>query len=218
MKAMTDAATTVEETGPVHDTSGRELSSRGRQTRERLLGAAEDVFAAMGYHDASIVKITEAAGVAQGTFYNYFDSKQQAFDELIVDLNRRIRHAMSEHAEEGTTRAEKERLGFRGYFAFTSQHPALYRVLRQAEIVSPELLRRHYDKISTGYVEGLRSAVDSGEIGEGDPEVLAWMLMGIGEIVGMRWILWGEDGNVPEDVFEQMFRFIQRGLGAEEPR
>lgn len=194
--------------------SGNELSARGRRTREKLLNAAEEVFAALGYHDASIVKITEAAGVAQGTFYNYFDSKQQIFDELIVDLNRRIRRAMSEHAQQGTTRAEKERLGFQGYFRFTSEHPALYRVLRQAEIVAPELLRRHYDKISEGYVAGLRESARSGEILDVDPEVLAWMLMGIGEIVGMRWILWGEQGEVPDEVFDQMFAFIRRGLGA----
>jgi AcrR family transcriptional regulator len=213
---MLEEGTTVEN-GPI-SVGGRELSARGRRTREKLLSAAEEVFAALGYHDASIVKITESAGVAQGTFYNYFDSKQQIFDELIVDLNRRIRRAMSEHAEQGSTRAEKERLGFQGYFEFTSQHPALYRVLRQAEIVAPELLRRHYDKISEGYVAGLRESAKSGEILDVDPEVLAWMLMGIGEIVGMRWILWDDRGEVPPDVFDQMMAFVRRGLGAGETR
>ena len=43
---------------------GKELTSRGAATRQRLLDAAEDVFAELGYHEASIVKITEAAGVA----------------------------------------------------------------------------------------------------------------------------------------------------------
>ena len=46
---------------------GKELTSRGAATRERLLTAAESVFAELGYPEASIVKITEAAGVAQGT-------------------------------------------------------------------------------------------------------------------------------------------------------
>jgi AcrR family transcriptional regulator len=44
-------------------------TERGNRTRTRILEAAEQVFAKHGYHDASIVKITEAAGVAQGTFY-----------------------------------------------------------------------------------------------------------------------------------------------------
>jgi AcrR family transcriptional regulator len=54
------------------------------------------VFADLGYHDASIVKLAEAAGVAQGTFHIYFGGKPAIFDELVEDLNRRVRHAMSE--------------------------------------------------------------------------------------------------------------------------
>ena len=38
------------------------------------------------------------------------------------------------------------------------------------------------------------------------------MLMGIGELIGMRWVLWSEDGEVPDEVFENMMRFIESGL------
>src|ERR1051325_7602418 len=85
---------------------GKELTSRGAATRQRLLEAAEAVFAELGYHEASIVKITEAAGIAQGTFYLYFASKQEIFEELVRDLNRRVRHAMAAGSERGRTRAE----------------------------------------------------------------------------------------------------------------
>ena len=104
---------------------GKELTSRGAATRQRLLDAAEDVFAEFGYHEASIVKITEAAHVAQGTFYLYFASKQEIFEELVRDLNRRVRHAMAAGAERGRTRAEAELFGFAGYFEFAAQHGAL---------------------------------------------------------------------------------------------
>jgi AcrR family transcriptional regulator len=194
--------------------NGRPLSTRGARTRQRLLEAAESVFAELGYHDASIVKLTEAAGVAQGTFYLYFASKEQVFDELVLDLNRRVRRAMSDGASSGRTRAERERLGFLGYFRFTAEHPALYRIIRQAEIVSPHILQQHYERIAAGYVEGLQEALDADEIAPADPEVLAWILMGIGEIVGMRWILWGATDAVPDRVFDEMYRFLSRGLGA----
>lgn len=195
---------------------GRTLTSRGVRTRGAILQAAESVFAEHGYHDASIVKITEAAKVAQGTFYLYFESKQQVFNELVRDLNRRVRHAMSERAAQARTRAERERLGFRGYFEFVAEHPALYRIIRQAEIVAPDILREHYERISKGYVDGLRAAMATGEIGESDPQVLSWILMGIGEIVGARWVLWGETDTVPDDVFENVMRFIERGLASRE--
>jgi AcrR family transcriptional regulator len=187
---------------------GRALSKRGTLTRQRVIDAAEAVFAQHGYHDASIVKITEAAGVGQGTFYLYFGSKKDVFDELVRDLNRRVRHAMKEASSQGKTRLEAEELGFRAYFRFTAEHPALYRIIRQAEFVSPEMLRYHYERLSSGYVEALRTAVDRGEIAELDPEVAAYALMGMGELTGMRWILWDEAGEMPERVIAELRRII----------
>lgn len=201
-------------------------TARGTATRARILEAAESVFAEHGYTEASIVRITEQAGVGQGTFYLYFSSKLAVFEELVEDLNRRVRHAMSEAAARGGNRLEAERLGFQGFFEFTAAHPALYRVVREAEFVSPRALRLHYSRIAEGYIGGLEQARDAGEI-EADPEIAAWMLMGIGEMVGMRWVLWGDrsggDGDhplagdttsVPAEVFEEMMRFIRRGLGS----
>ncbi|GIU92640.1 MAG: TetR family transcriptional regulator [Acidimicrobiia bacterium] len=206
----------IEEPAPPRAADGRALSSKGERTRRRLLEAAERVFGEYGWEDASIVKITEAAGVAQGTFYRYFPSKEAIFEELVDDLNRRVRRAMSEGAARGRTRAEAERYGFEAFFRFTAEHPALYRIIRQAEFASPPALHRHYEKIAAGYVEALRIAMDRGEIARGDPEVLAYALMGIGELVGMRWILWAGADRVPDHVLDELSRFIARGLGTAE--
>src|SRR6266702_3499167 len=197
---MTDVVTNVD---------GRPLSRRGLDTRRRLLDAAESVFGDVGYHDASVVKVAEAAGVAAGTFYLYFDSKKAIFDELVRDLNRRVRHAMKEASAKGTSRLESEQLGFDAYFRFTSDHPALYRIIRQAEFVSPEMLRYHYDRLSEGYIEGLKAASESGEIRELDAEVATFALMGIGEMIGMRWILWGGGAPMPQRVSDELARIIR---------
>lgn len=211
---MSDQRWHVEEPPEPVAVDGASLSAKGRRTRLRLLEAAEQVFADHGWEEASIVKITEAAGVSQGTFYRYFLSKQAVFDELVADLNRRVRHAMSEGAAKGSTRVEAERYGFEAFFRFTAEHPGLYRVIRQAEFASPRALHLHYERIAEGYVAALEEAIADGEIVEGNTEVLAFALMGIGELIGMRWIMWGEDG-VPEDVIDEMMKFIARGLGAD---
>ena len=194
----------------------KQLTARGERTRQKLLESAERIFAELGYHDASIVKITEAAGVGQGTFYLYFASKKEVFDEVVLDLNVRVRHAMTDAAEKGTTRAEQELLGFGAFFRFTADHPALYRIIRQAEFVSPEMLQTHYERLTGGYVAGLKQAMEAGEVEKGDPEVLAWSLMGIGELVGMRWILWNGEQEMPEAVFDELARIIVRTLGAKD--
>jgi AcrR family transcriptional regulator len=197
----------------IQGADGRTLTARGLETRAKLLEAAEQVFGDVGYVDASIVKITEAAGVGQGTFYLYFASKQEIFDELIRDLNRRVRYAMKEASSRGETRLEAELLGFGAYFRFTAEHPALYRIIRQAEFVSPQMLEYHYEKLAEGYVEGLRESMARGEIGDIDPEVTAWALMAAGEMLGMRYILWG-DGSVPEHVEGELARIIRSVLEA----
>jgi len=227
----------VEPLRPAHDGSGAEqsptttkgtaLTNRGLRTRRRLLDAAETVFAQLGYPTASIVKITEEAGCGLGTFYLYFEGKREIFDEVVADLNRRVRRAMSDAAESAADagRIAAERAGFRAFFHFTAEHPALYRIVRQAEFVSPEALRLHYSKIVDGYAQGIEHGQQAGEVRRMDPEVAAWALMGIGEIIGMRWVLWQHDADqapeeaddaglasVPDHVFDTMMEFIERAL------
>lgn len=210
---------THSEDPPVSPATGRPLTKRGQQTRRRLLEAAEQVFADLGYHEASIVKITENAGVALGTFYLYFDSKQAIFDELVLDLNSRVRHSMSEAMAPAADRIEAERLGFEGFFRFTAAHPALYRVVREAEFVSPEMLRLHYERIVDGYRAGLSAAQRDGEIAADlDTDVVAWALMGAGELIGMRYLLWEKDAagrppaQIDRAVLDGMTAFITRAL------
>jgi AcrR family transcriptional regulator len=61
----------------------RPRTRRGRETRAAILRAAEEVIGAQGYAAAGIADITRAAGIAQGTFYIYFDSKEHVFRELV---------------------------------------------------------------------------------------------------------------------------------------
>ena len=218
----TNLATVEDQHALVSPATGRPLTKRGEATRRRILEAAEHVFAEFGYHEASIVKITEAASVALGTFYLYFDSKRTVFEALVIDLNTRVRQSMSEAMAGATNRLEAGRAGSEGFFGFTARHPALYRVVREAEFVSPEVLHLHYQRIVEGYTTGLKAAQQQGEIdGALDPEIAAWALMGMGELIGMRFLLWERDANgtAPEQidpkVFDAMMHFITNALGSQ---
>lgn len=198
-------------------------TARGARTRAKILAAAEKVFADVGYPEASIVKITEEAGVGLGTFYVHFEGKKEIFDEVVIDLNHRVRQAMSQAIADAPTRLEAERAGFRAFFRFTAQHPALYRIIRQSEFVSPEAMKHHYSTILAGYTQALTQARERGEIRELDPTVAAWVLMAAGEMIGMRWVLWEDaptdlpDG-VPSDVFASLMDLIEHALGRPESR
>jgi len=198
--------------GAVQPVDRTARTPRGARTRAKLLEAAEHVFATVGYHEASIVKITEEAGVALGTFYTHFEGKKEIFDQVVDDLSHRVRAAMSEASRGVTDRIEAERAGFAAFFAFTAEHPALYRIIRQAEFVSPEAMRRHYDNIVDGYASGLSAARERGEIRDVDPVIAAWALMGAGELIGMRWVLWEDASAIPAPVYEGLMALIKGSL------
>lgn len=192
------------------------LTARGERTRAKLLEAAEAVFAERGFDEASIVQITQHAGVAMGTFYLYFPSKQAVFAELVRDLGHRLRAEIATAVAGLDRRAEIERAGFQAFFEFTRRHPGLYRIIRSAEFVDREVFEEHYERLAEGYVEGLQRAMDAGEFREQDPLALAYVLMGIAEMVGMRWILWQPEGEVPEELLDQVMTLILDGAAAPE--
>ncbi|MFV0306721.1 MAG: TetR/AcrR family transcriptional regulator [Desertimonas sp.] len=66
------------------------LTARGRRTRAALVEAAAAVFAEQRYLETSVSDIADRANVAHGTFYRYFESKDQIFREVATDLQQRM--------------------------------------------------------------------------------------------------------------------------------
>jgi AcrR family transcriptional regulator len=187
------------------------VTARGQETRARLLAACEKVFGEKSYFQVSIADITREAGTGNGTFYLYFPSKEAAFRELVQQRGHELRMITRLATEGAGHRTEAERAGFAAFFAFIHEHPHLYRVVRQAEFVDPALFQEYYRVFAEGYGGALEAAMRRGEIDRLDPEALAYCLMGIGDFIGMRWVLWSPD-PIPNETFEQVMRFIQYGL------
>lgn len=186
-------------------------TERGHRSRQRLLDAAEKVFGEKGYFPASISDITREAGVAQGTFYIYFKSKKDVFVEVLESLGHLIRRVTRVAIENARDRIEAEEFGFAAFFSMVNNHPHLYRIVRQAEFVDAGAFRRYYADTVTGYVKRLTSAMDRGEVRRIDPETLVYCLLGIGDLVGMRWPYW-TGKPIPPEIFEAMMTFIRSGI------
>ncbi len=186
---------------------------RGQRTRQKLLEAAQTVFGEKGYEHASIADITREAEVALGTFYVYFPDKQSIFVEVVDELGARLRRLIAEAAAKCEDRMEVEREGLRAFFQFVGSNRNLYRIVRQAEFVDEACYRRYYDRFAKGYVSGLVRAMEEGEVRRMDPEALAYCLMGLGDFLGMRWVLWEGEGGL-EHVVDTAMDFIRHGMDA----
>src|SRR5690606_32698911 len=92
----------------------RTRSTRGKRVekseaiRESLLKAAVEVVGEVGYANASIALITQKAGVGQGTFYNYFESRQEILDALLPSLGKDMLAHVKKCALGGHSFAELE--------------------------------------------------------------------------------------------------------------
>jgi AcrR family transcriptional regulator len=194
------------------------LTARGERTRSRLVAAGEEVFGRRGYHDASIAEITQGASVAQGTFYLYFNSKRDLMRAVVEERGHELRATLAQASADVVGRIAKEQAGFAAFFAWMAQHRALYLIVRQAEYVDGGLYRGWYRQLADGYAEALRLAIDDGEIAHvDDVETLAYALMGIGEFVGLRWLVIEERRTVPPRALATIVQLVERALRAEVP-
>src|SRR5690554_4173173 len=140
------------------------VTARGESTRRRLLAAAELEFGERGFHSASVSSITTRAGVGQGTFYNYFPSKEDALRELVRQMGRELRHSLSEATSGATDRLEVERRGLLAFARFSLEHENLYRIVMQSQYVDEEIYREYYRTLAKGYRRALEEAQTEGQI------------------------------------------------------
>lgn len=152
--------------------------------------------------------------MALGTFYVYFPGKLDIFRELVLGLSQMLRRETGEATRRARDRIEAERLGFEAFFRFVQRHKNLYRIVREAEFVDPPLYRAYYETMARGYARRLQRAQEAGEIGPGDAETFAYCLMGMGDYLGMRWVLW-EGSDPPEAVVDSLMTLVSRGLQPE---
>jgi AcrR family transcriptional regulator len=186
-------------------------TERGRKTLRRLLEAAAAEFGERGFHEAAITGITGRAGVALGTFYTYFESKEELFRALVRDMSHATRVHVAEAARGAPDRLTAERRGLEAFIAFTRKHPELYRIIEEAQFVAHDAYREHYLTFVDGYRRNLAAAAARGEIEEGDDEPRAWALIGMSVFLGMRYGVWDEDLS-PAQVADTAITLVSEGL------
>lgn len=189
-------------------------TERGRRTRNKLLEAAESEFGEKGFHEAGIGGITYRAGVALGTFYTYFESKEEIFRALVRYMSRRTRERVSQGVTGAPDRLTAERMGIEAFIEFARQHKSIYRIITEAEFVAPEEYRNHYEGFSRAYQVNLKRASEKGEIRSGDFETWSWAIMGIVVFLGMRYADW-DDSRPASEIAEVVVDLIARGIAPE---
>jgi TetR/AcrR family transcriptional regulator, fatty acid metabolism regulator protein len=162
--------------------------------RERILDAAIKVFAAEGFYNAKVSQIAHEAGVADGTIYLYFKSKDDLLINLFEDRMERVNANLREAIETESTAVARLKRIVKLHLELVEQNRDM------AEVISVELRQsskfiREYSNpkfaeflrtIAGAVVEGQRT----GELRSGiDPYVFARALFGALDEIALAWLV-----------------------------
>ena len=195
-------------------------TDRGRKTLRAILDAAAIEFGERGFHETSISGITRRAGVALGSFYTYFDSKDAVFRALVRDMSDQVRDHVTPHIRAAPDQIAAERAGLRSFIEFVRGHKEIYRIIDEAEFVDPDSFRAHYATTADRIAQRLQAAAARGDVRgdvQGDTaEVHAWAIMGMNVFLGLRYGVWNEDIS-PDAVADTVAQLLARGIAGETP-
>lgn len=189
---MKDDSSAVVERGD-DEMSGRPLGKREqtkRNNQEAILEAAREVFGELGYGATTVRDIIRKTGLASGTFYNYYKSKEEVFQALMDESTLRFQPRLRAERIRSRNFADFVRNGLRAYFEYLAEDQAHYRVWRR----NTGALRVRMDTPTTiGGFEEIRHYIeedmDAGLIPRIDSEYLMAAIVGVAQEIGDRMVL-----------------------------
>jgi AcrR family transcriptional regulator len=187
-------------------------TDRGRRTLRALLDAAAAEFGEKGFHESSVVSITGRAGVALGSFYTYFDSKETLFRALVKDMSGQVRDNVAPALADASDGIDAEGRALSAFLGFAREHKEIYRIIDEAEFVAPDAWNAHYRGTVDRILERLRAAEARGELSGPVDEAHAWAIMGMNVFLGLRYGVFDDERDVGQ-VAEVVNLMVRNGIG-----
>jgi TetR/AcrR family fatty acid metabolism transcriptional regulator len=187
--------------------------------RRRIIDAAVEVFAEKGFFFARVSEIADAAGVADGTIYLYFKSKDDIlislFEEKMAEILARFVHELRELDDP----EEKMRRYIVEHLRLVAEQPKLMQVLtvelrqsaRFMKEYSPQAFARYLALVGSILEDGQKKGVFRKSL---DPAVFRRALFGALDEISLEWVIRRDSAAMPDPIAvgEQMSDFILRGL------
>jgi AcrR family transcriptional regulator len=203
-------------TRKLSDAAQQARAERAERNRLELLEAAARVVGDCGYRDASVQRITAAAGLAQGTFYLYFASRQALFDELLPHYGVQMLEYVRERVAPIKGFIDAEVTGLKVVFEYLSDNPWFWRVLNEAEVEAPTAWQRHHEEVTQRYLRFLRREKASGNLqrySASELPTIAQFLVAARDYMYRSHLTTHAPGKeIPKGILETYRKFIVHGL------
>ncbi|MEI5101664.1 TetR/AcrR family transcriptional regulator [Streptomyces sp. PmtG] len=189
---------------------GTRLPRRAR--RNQLLGAAQEVFVAQGYHAAAMDDIAERAGVSKPVLYQHFPGKLDLYlallDQHCENLLQAVRAALA------STTDNKLRVAatMDAYFGYVEDDGGAFRLVFESDLTNEPAVRERVDKVTLECAEAICEVIaeDTG-LSKSESMLLASGLGGLAQVVARYWL--HSDGGVPREKAVQLLTSLAwRGI------
>jgi AcrR family transcriptional regulator len=188
------------------------------ERRAQVLDAARRLFAEKGYHATSVHDIIDAADIARGTFYLYFESKRAIFEELLDSFFttlaanvKRIDVSPGAAAPLDQMHAMVRRI----LEALERERPMARILIREAVGLDPDFDRKladFYGRVAALMTRALRSGQEMGLVRACDPELAAWCALGSVKEVCDRVFVVGAPGRDLDALARELVDYNLRGV------
>jgi AcrR family transcriptional regulator len=198
-------------------------SSRGLRSRKGLVDAAKQIFEEDGFLDARISDITERAGLSHGSFYYYFESKEEIFREVAIAVDEQLSAPLGDvilAPSQGPARDRiREAIGrhFESYRAEARIMGVIAEVSHYDEPIRQMLQERH-SRYHAQVAESIRQLQLRGLADSAlDPAVTAAALGAMTDRFAESWLVQGEIDCTLELAVDQVARLFANALQLENP-
>ena len=196
--------------GPDTPPRGQRMARPAR--RKQLLGAAQEVFVAQGYHAAAMDDIAERAGVSKPVLYQHFPGKHELYlallDQHATGLVQRVREAL----ESTTSNKQRVAASVAAYFDFVDGDGEGFRLVFESDLRNDPVVRERVERMTQECVDAITETIahDTG-LSTHEAQLLSVGLQGMAE-VGARWWLSSADQLGRDRAIELLIGLAWRGI------
>jgi TetR/AcrR family fatty acid metabolism transcriptional regulator len=190
---------------------------RKKTKKQQIIQAAIEVFGKKNFREAGISEIARLAGVADGTIYEYFKSKQHLFFSIPLERTKVFCQQLNRHLEDSKDTPDKIRRLIWYYLYFFKINPDYARSLMLEMRVNKDFAKSRSSKSFSPFMKALIEILEQGQKEGGvrrdlPARLLRQVLLGSLEYVVTRWLLKGEKYDLLRD-YEEMSEAILGGIG-----
>ncbi len=180
--------------------------------KEEIIRAAANLFSQKSYHDVTMDDIAEKVGVAKGTIYLYFDSKEKLYLEIMEETYEEIESILEKETAKSDPAPMKLKKVLGLIFKFYLQNLDVLRILSRDET---HLIREHYELTEHWrlrriklYEKILEKGINEGSFRPSNTELTALIIFGLVRSV----MFYYKSEKSAESIAEEVFSMISEGI------